>query len=77
MLIQHHSYRNLFQVEGQPNILNEANKPIFEMMQGDTSDKIGGILAIGIVYICHHRKIDIRSQRCFLQQSILSISRAT
>ncbi|CAG8652930.1 1155_t:CDS:2, partial [Paraglomus brasilianum] len=33
---------------GQPNILNEAKKPIFEMMQGDTSDKIGGILAIGV-----------------------------
>lgn len=35
-------------VEGQPNLLNEANKRIFEMMQGDTPDshKIGGILAI-------------------------------
>jgi hypothetical protein len=27
--------------------LNEANKRIFELMQGDTPDKIGGILAIG------------------------------
>ncbi|EXX76507.1 Tor2p [Rhizophagus irregularis DAOM 197198w] len=33
-------------VEGQPNLLNEANKRIFELMQGDTPDKIGGILAI-------------------------------
>ncbi|CAI2178216.1 17365_t:CDS:10 [Funneliformis geosporum] len=33
-------------VEGQPNLLNEANKRIFEMMQGDTPDKIGGIIAI-------------------------------
>ena len=38
----------LTQVEGQPNLLNEANKRIFEMMQGDTPDKIGGILAIGM-----------------------------
>ena len=28
--------------------MNEANKRIFEMMQGDTPDKIGGILAIGM-----------------------------
>ncbi|CAG8613721.1 7932_t:CDS:2 [Scutellospora calospora] len=36
-------------VEGRPSLLNEANKRIFEMMQGDTPDfhKIGGILAIG------------------------------
>ncbi|CAG8552522.1 7121_t:CDS:10 [Diversispora eburnea] len=35
-------------VEGQPNLLNEVNKRIFEMMQGDTPDshKIGGIFAI-------------------------------
>ncbi|CAJ0831102.1 7876_t:CDS:2, partial [Entrophospora sp. SA101] len=38
-------------VEGQPNLLNEANKRIFEMMQPDTPDaqKIGGILAIDIL----------------------------
>ncbi|CAJ0764490.1 6836_t:CDS:2, partial [Entrophospora sp. SA101] len=36
-------------VEGQSNLLNEANRCIFEMMQPDTPDaqKIGGILAIG------------------------------
>ncbi|KAG9294210.1 hypothetical protein G9A89_021569 [Geosiphon pyriformis] len=33
-------------VDGQPNVLNEANKRIFEMMQGDVADKIGGINAI-------------------------------
>ncbi|CAH1757738.1 9252_t:CDS:10 [Entrophospora sp. SA101] len=35
-------------VEGQSNLLNEANRCIFEMMQPDTPDaqKIGGILAI-------------------------------
>jgi len=56
---------------GQPNILNEAKKPIFEMMQGDTSDKIGGILAIGIVYICHHQKIDTDVYGTFLKQLLL------
>ncbi|CAJ0759640.1 779_t:CDS:2, partial [Entrophospora sp. SA101] len=41
------------QVEGQPNLLNEANKRIFEMMQPDTPDaqKIGGILAIDEIEI--------------------------